>query len=68
MSSSIQAMQGDTLDAIAHRYYGSQSVAMLPALINANPQLVQVFIPQHSPVSLPALTQLQQTPTLKLWD
>lgn len=68
MIRTVNARQGDTLDEIASRYYGANSVPMLPALIEANPYLVQVFIPEHTAVQLPAPVQLKQSQTLKLWD
>lgn len=68
MSQIITATQGDTLDAICSRYYGSISVSMLPALISANPDLVQVFIDENTTVLLPDVVEAKQNQTLKLWD
>lgn len=38
----VYAMQGDTLD-IADRYFKNNSVDMLPALIELNPELDGIF-------------------------
>ena len=68
MSRTVTAKQGDTLDEISSRYYGTISVSMLPALISANPDLVKVFIDENTPVLLPDAVQAKQNQTLKLWD
>lgn len=49
----VKAIQGDTLDAIAHRYFAEHAVAMLPALLEANPHCLGIFIDQHEVVYLP---------------
>lgn len=64
----VKALQNDTMDSVAYRYFGSSSTAMLPALLEANPGLESVFLEQHQVVNLPVLTQAQQSQTLKLWD
>jgi len=64
----IKAMQNDTFDSIAYRYYGNQSVVMLPALLEANSNLQQVVLQEHQVINLPELLQAQRPQTIKLWD
>ena len=64
----IKAIQNDTLDSIAYRYYGNQSVVMLPALLEANSALQQVVLAEHQVIHLPELVQAQRPQTIKLWD
>lgn len=64
----VKAIQGDTLDAIAHRYFAEHAVAMLPALFEANPHCLEIFIDQHVVVYLPETIQKQKSQRLKLWD
>lgn len=64
----VKALQNDTMDSVAYRYYGSSSTAMLPALLEANPGLESVTLNQHQVVNLPVITEAQQSQTLKLWD
>lgn len=70
MSSAVLTQQGETLDALAFRVYGQDSVALLPQLIDINPTLLPVAIlPTHSMVWLPDQpVERTQRPTLKLWD
>lgn len=64
----VLAQHADTLDTIAFRYYNSLSVAMLPALIDANPHLSVIFMAENTRINLPASSLLQQNQSLKLWD
>ncbi len=66
----IRSIQGDTMDAIAHRYYTGDSVAMLPLLLANNRSLCDVvIIPENTLVTIPAQpTQQVQRQTLSLWD
>ena len=64
----IRAVQNDTFDSIAYRYYGKQSIVMLPALLEANSALQQVVLPQYQVINLPELKQAQRPQTIKLWD
>lgn len=65
-----QSQQGDTLDAIAYRFFGNQSTANLPTLIEMNPALVpQALLPPNTTVYLPfnqPIAAKQQW--LKIWD
>lgn len=65
---SVQAIQGDTLESIAYRYYGSNAVDMLPALVEANSTIEQIFLNEHQSIQLPDLTKAAAPQTLKLWD
>jgi phage tail protein X len=64
------SQQGDTLDSLAFRVYGQDSVALLPQLIDINPQLLpDAILPLHQLVRLPDQpVERMQRPTLKLWD
>ena len=64
----VNAIQGDTLDAIAYRYFKDNSVHVLATLIELNPELDGTFLDEHQAVILPETTQMQSTPSLKLWD
>lgn len=66
--STVNAIQGDTLDAIAYRYFNDNSVQVLATLIELNPELHETFLAEHQTVILPETTQMQSTPSLKLWD
>ena len=48
------SQQFDTLDAIAYRFFGNQSNAYLPKIVELNPQFTQLAIlPMRSTVILP---------------
>lgn len=64
----VYAMQGDTLDTVADRYFKNNSVDMLPALIELNPELDGIFLAEHQAIKLPEPAQAQTAQTLKLWD
>ncbi|NIE97432.1 hypothetical protein F3J02_13245 [Acinetobacter sp. Tr-809] len=65
---SVNAIQGDTLESIAFRYFGSKAVDMLPALIGANSTINQLFLNENQKIQLPELTKASAPQTLKLWD
>lgn len=64
----VRAIQNDTMDSIAYRYFGNDAVAMLPALMDANPDIQALVLAEHQLVNLPAMTQTSASQTLKLWD
>lgn len=66
--STVNALQGDTLDAIAYRYFKDNPVQVLAALIELNPEVHETFLDEHQTIILPDVTQMQSTPSLKLWD
>lgn len=64
----VYAIQGDTLDAIAYRYFKNNPVQILASLIELNPDLYETFLDEHQSVVLPQSNQIQSNPSLKLWD
>lgn len=64
----VKAIQNDTFDSIAYRYFKDQSTAMLPALLEANAHIEDVVLAEHQIIHLPEQTQIQRPQTLKLWD
>lgn len=64
------SQQGDTLDAIAYRFFGSQSNSYLPKVVDLNPQFTPTAIlPMRSTVILPFTAPIATTEQrLKLWD
>lgn len=64
----VYAQQQDTLDTIAYRFYGEQAVSMLPALIEANPNIQNVFLNEHQAINLPEIIETQTNQTLAMWD
>lgn len=63
------AIQNDTLDNIALRFFGEQSGRFLPALIELNTKYSPMAIlPMGSTITLPDLDKSTSMPTLKLWD
>jgi len=65
----VHAHQGDTVDAICHRYYG-QTTAMVEAVLNANPDLARLgtVLPQGTPVYLPPVVAAPTQNLIQLWD
>lgn len=69
MSSLVTALQGETLDALAHRIYGTAAAGMLELLIALNPQhLPAAILPEHAPVTIPDRIQPQPAAAIRLWD
>lgn len=64
----VQALQGDTLESISYRYYGSNAVDMLPALLEANSSIDSVFLAEHQIIQIPEIIKASATQSLKLWD
>lgn len=64
------SQQFDTLDAITYRFFGSQSNAYLPKVVELNPQFTpHAILPMRSTVVLPftqAVANVSQQ--LKIWD
>ena len=62
----VKSLQGDTLDSIAYRHYGTND--MLEAVIEANRDLARgpVFLPEGSAVKMPDARP--QKTTTRLWD
>ena len=69
MSRLVTALQGETLDALAHRVYGTAASGVLELLIDLNPQhLPAAILPEHAPVTLPDRIQPQPVAAIRLWD
>lgn len=64
----VYAVQGDTLDSIATRYFPNNPVQVLADLIELNPALESVILIEHQAVILPEAITTSTTQTLKLWD
>lgn len=64
----VQAHQHDTLDDVAYRYFGTQTVDILPEILALNPQIAGIILNEHQAVYLPDIAPKQQSETLKLWD
>lgn len=64
----VYAQQFDTIDSIAYRYFGEQSVDYLAQILELNPNLQGVILAEHQAVQLPAKIVKTQSNTLKLWD
>jgi phage tail protein X len=60
--------QGDTLDIICYRYYGSQSVAV-EEIMNANRHLADlgVVLPIGTKIMLPAIEKTAENKRVALW-
>ncbi|BEL69156.1 tail protein X [Serratia marcescens] len=65
----IYAQQGDTIDAICWRYYGSTQ-RQVEQVYLANRGLADLgpLLPHGQPVELPDLPAAAQRETVKLWD
>jgi phage tail protein X len=66
----IYAQQGDTVDLICQRYYGS-TAGVTEAVYRANPGLADLgpVLPMNHPVDLPdAVPAAPSRATVQLWD
>lgn len=65
----VNALQGDTLDALCWRHYG-RTHAVLEPVYDANPGLAALgaILPHGYPVELPDLPPATQRETVQLWD
>ena len=64
----VKAIQGDTFDSIAYRYFAEQSTVMLPVLLEANPNIQSVILEDNQAINLPEKINIHTTQPLKLWD
>ena len=64
------SQQFDTLDNIAYRFFGSQSNAYLPQIIELNTQFSpHAILPMRSTVILPFTSPIaSREQRLKIWD
>ncbi|KWC25379.1 phage tail protein [Burkholderia ubonensis] len=66
----VASLQGDTLDALCWRHYGS-TAGTVEAVLEANPDLAElgVVLPMGTVVEMPELNTIEQTkPLLQLFD
>ncbi|KVU21721.1 tail protein X [Burkholderia ubonensis] len=66
----VAALQGETLDALCWRYYGS-TAGTVEAVLEENPDLAElgVVLPMGTVVEMPELNTIEQTkPLLQLFD
>lgn len=66
----VRALQGDTVDAIAWRYYG-RTTGVVEQLLQANPGLADLgpVLPVGQPVNMPAIAApAEQNTAVNLWD
>lgn len=64
----VYSIQNDTLDAIAYRYFGTNTAEILPEIMALNPHITDVILLENQAVHLPEFTSKPQSETLKLWD
>lgn len=73
MSERVYAHQGDTLDKLCHRFYGT-TAGVTEAVLDANPGLCELgpLLPIGTPVDLPersaAHLQPAATTSIQLWQ
>ncbi|MCH7275071.1 MAG: tail protein X [Paraburkholderia tropica] len=66
----LTALQGDTLDALCWRHYGS-TAGTVEAVLDANPGLAELgaILPLGTVIDMPELNTIEQTkPLLQLFD
>ncbi|MEJ1412772.1 MAG: tail protein X [Candidatus Sedimenticola sp. (ex Thyasira tokunagai)] len=68
MSTAI-TQQGDTVDLVCRRYYGT-TVGVTEQVLEANPGLAEhgAVLPSGLLINLPAATDKPETNTINLWD
>lgn len=60
-------MQGDTLDLLCHRYYGTTQ-GVTETVLAANPGIAeQIFLDAGQVVELPEVSESAQQETVQLW-
>lgn len=70
MTQTYIASEGDTVDFIAWRAYGTQDARVVERLLEANPNLANLgeVLPAGTKVTLPALDTAAQRSGVRLWD
>ena len=65
----VNALQGDTIDALCARHYG-RTGGVVEAVLNANPGLAELGeeLPHGTAVELPDVGSSPVAETLNLWD
>ncbi len=63
----VQAMQGDTLDLLCQRHYGTTQ-GVTESVLTANPGIAeQIFLTAGQVVELPEIERSPQQETVQLW-
>ncbi|WP_262215447.1 tail protein X [Serratia ficaria] len=63
----VRAMQGDTLDLLCQRHYGTTQ-GVTEIVLAANPGIAeQIFLNAGQVVELPDINQITQQETVQLW-
>lgn len=64
------ASEGDTVDAIAWRVYGTQDARVVEQLLEANPGAADLgpVLPAGTKVFLPVLSTKAERASVRLWD
>lgn len=70
MSQQYRASEGDTLDYIAWKVYGTQGGQVVEKLVDANPGLADLGpqLPAGTIVTCPAIDTTQKAAGVRLWD
>lgn len=70
MAQQYRTSEGDTVDFIAWKYYGTQEGQVVEQLLAANPGLADLGpkLPAGVIITLPELTAVGQAKGVKLWD
>lgn len=70
MSQTYRASEGDTVDYIAWKYYGTQNGRAVEQLLEANPGLADVgpLLPAGYLLTMPEIQQEPEAQAVRLWD
>lgn len=70
MSQKYRTKDGDTVDYIAWKQYGSTDNRVVEKVLSANQGLADVgpILPANMVITLPNVTPEQKTTKVKLWD
>ena len=70
MSAQYTTREGDTVDFIAWRAYGSTDNKQVEAVLEANPNLADygATLPAGLSITLPAIAEPSKKQGIKLWD
>jgi len=70
MTQTYSASQGDTVDYIAWKFYGTQSGRVVEQVMDANPGLADIGteLPPGTLVTLPDLQLETAATVVRLWD
>lgn len=72
MTTTYTTSDGDTVDAVAWRYYGTTAGKVVEALLDANPGLADrgPILPAGVPITMPAISvsPTAEKSAVRLWD